>query len=79
MDCVKRSSVGQLNSYVKCGHLENPLSYCFVRSKLRMYEQAIIEIPNPRLKCFSILMISSARERESLQNFIRSKKGDFRP
>ena len=79
MDCVKRSSVGQLNSYVKCGHLENPLSYCFVRSKLRMYEQAISEIPNPRLKCFSILMIRSARERESLQNFIRSKKGDFRP
>ena len=78
MDCVKRSSVGQLNSYVKCGHLKN-LSYCVVRSKLRMYEQAISEIPNPRLKCFSILMISSARERESLQNFIRSKKGDFRP
>ena len=37
---VKRSRIGQFNAHVKCGQLENALSYCILCSKLHRSERA---------------------------------------
>ena len=39
MGCVTRSRIGQFNTHVKGGQLENSLSYCILRSKLCKSEQ----------------------------------------
>ena len=40
--------VGQFNARIKCVQIENSLSYCVIRSKLRRSERALMVTPDQK-------------------------------